>query len=706
MTYRIRRGEDDLGTASLEELLRSREDGALTGGELVQAEGSSDWVMLESLLRPDEPPPLPPLLGSATLPPIIAQPKGRRRIFTILVLVIAGVALAGSALLVRRTLQPGIDPTDSPPPKVPKGMVAASIPIVRAETPTVADVQKRARLFGLRQWLEGYQQRSVRLPKADAANEQFIRVFIDKADDGPEAGSPLKLDEDSLRIGQDTGETDPLILTLAAVYTVNWYRRDELYRRAFAQFPASAHRAYPALFAAVSLMNDSKYDYDQEGELNTSALTLLAKCFKDGSFRPGDQQEIAAIFVDQWGVTFFNRNSKDICATVHAAGADYAWLSLVLDGQAAIADAWAERGTGFSDSVSGQGREFFKRDLATARRSLTQAWKLRPDYPIAACLGISASLDVGIDESRRWFDRAVAAQIDQPDAWANMRWALRPRWYGSTQAELAFGQMAVNTGRFDTDVPRKLFDCVTDLEEETSHAAGSRLFGRHDIWPELQRMYDGYVTAPSQAKLRSGWRASFAIVAYLAGHYDVAAKQLQEINWTLPDASLTSWGVDLSAMSIEVAARTGPLSKEIAAAEVARGSGNRAEAMRRFSALAALKTSDDRTREFIAFRRTQLTEEQHLEDGRWIPLVPAHDHDKDWIYRFGEAHRTPKGDLDVEYGNKGHMLYPKIIIGPDFEVRGSFEVVRSTNTNFQGGIVIGHPDLDGDIDGNRWWASG
>ena len=358
-----------------------------------------------------------------------------------------------------------------------------------------------------------------------------------------------------------------------------------------------------------------------------------------------------------------------MCDVVREAGPAYHWLSLIIEAKRLITDAWKARGGGYINTVSPQGYATFNEDLNQANQFLTQAWQLHPDYPVAASLGVYAVLNQGADGMRMWFDRAMAAQIDSPAAWINMRWGLRPRWYGSTEAELAFGKTALSTGRFDTDVPRKLFDCVTDIEEETPHPWGKRLFGRSDIWPELQRMYAGYTIEPSQAKYRTGWRSSYAIVAYFAGHYDVAAQQLEQIGWQLPAASISSWGEDLSAMPLEVAARTGPLAKEIVDAEKARASGNRAVALRKFAALAALKTSDRRTQEFIRFRLGHLTEEEHLEEGRWISLIPSKDHDEDWVYRFGDAHRTPAGDLDVEYHKKGHMLYPKLQVGSDFEVR-------------------------------------
>ncbi len=75
-----------------------------------------------------------------------------------------------------------------------------------------------------------------------------------------------------------------------------------------------------------------------------------------------------------------------------------------------------------------------------------------------------------------------------------MRWGLRPRWYGSEAALLALGRTAINTGRFDTDVPRKFFDCVADVESEMELPAGRHnIYGRADIWPEFQKMYEGYI---------------------------------------------------------------------------------------------------------------------------------------------------------------------------------------------------------------------
>jgi hypothetical protein len=567
-------------------------------------------------------------------------------------------------------------------------------PLPITKTPTEKDVRARFREFDLRQWFEGYQKRAAHGTAPDPATEEFIRVHIDRIDGGPKAASPLSLEAESIRLTHDPA-TDPLVLTLAAANTPNWYVRGDLYKRALALFPSSGHLAYPAFYADVNLMNDSKYDYDQEGELNTSALERLARCFADGSFQPRDQQEIAALFIDGWGYTFFSRNDAAVCDIVSKAGPSYHWLALVLDGERFIIDAWDARGGGRLDTVSDEQLAKFQRLLGEGGKRLTEAWTLHPDYPVAPNLMIYDSLGgTGVDAMRIWFDRTIAAQIDYPAAWKNMRWGLRPRWYGSRAAELALGKEALGTGRFDTDVPRKLFDCVLDVESWSRLPEGQRIFCQSEIWPSLQAMYEGYVAEPTQLADRTGWRNSFAAVAYLAGHYDVARTQLEALGWKLSPAAITSWGVDLTPMPLEVAARTGPLGPGVAAAEALRIAGDRAGALRQFSELDAKHTTDERSRSFIQLRLSRLTYEEHFEEGKWISMMPASDQDPDWVYSFGDTHRNADGSLDVEYGPKGHMLYPKLQVGANFEVRGRFDVIRSSNTNFQAGIVIGWPKFD------------
>src|SRR5262249_45071235 len=152
------------------------------------------------------------------------------------------------------------------------------------------------------------------------------------------------------------------------------------------------------------------------------------------------------------------------------------------------------------DTVSDQGWKGFAGHLASAHSALEKAWKLHPERALAPAIMIKVAMGESEPEQMRsWFDRAIAAQIDIPMAWSSMRWGLRPRWFGSLDAILALGYRAVDTKRFDTDVPRMLFDCISDVESEQELAPGEHIYGRFDIWPHLQQMYEGYIAESSQA---------------------------------------------------------------------------------------------------------------------------------------------------------------------------------------------------------------
>jgi hypothetical protein len=184
-------------------------------------------------------------------------------------------------------------------------------------------------------------------------------------------------------------------------------------------------------------------------------------------------------------------------------------------------------------------------------------------------------------------------------------------------------------------------------------------------------------------------------VAYFAGKYDVAGTQLEALGWEPRAENMTDWGVDLSLMPQEIAARTGPLGKQVSRAESERKNGDIDGAWKIYSDLTNSPFANTRTKEFIQNRFTQLTAQRVLERGEWISLLPARDNDPDWVFRFGNARVLSDGALQVESGPKGHMLFSRVPVGADFEVRGRFEVVHSANQNFQGGLVLGMPDFDG-----------
>ncbi|MGA9780166.1 MAG: hypothetical protein ACLPRE_01765 [Limisphaerales bacterium] len=699
MNYRMRRQGEDLGVYSLDELRRRRQAGELTGTEYIQEEGRSDWQPLDLVLQQGYrviPPPLPRSAprsgpGQGVVWVIIA---GAGIFFVLFVTFFFYLALN-----FQRGFQASINSSRahrSLNQSSTEGVAVASRPVPwTPNTLTERDVQKRAREFRIRQWVEGYEKRGQRNPACDAEADQFIRVFIARNYGGPEATNQLSLKAESDRLALNPNCTDPLLLTVVADNNIEVFEATHLFERALAAFPGSQHKAYPPLYASVKI---TRFLSDQPGRiptLDTASLKLLEDCFTDGSFLPEDQQEIGEIFIHGWGSRFFGRNGDAVCHIVHQAGPAYEWLALTLDGEREINAAWQARGSGYANTVTREGWQGFSEHLAKARNDLTLAWNMHPDFPLAPCRMMTVALgDSGAEEMRTWFDRTVSAQADYDGAWSEMRWGLRPRWYGSEAALLALGRTAINTGRFDTDVPRKFFDCVADVESEMELPTGRHIYGRDNIWPELQTMYQGYISNTAQQPVVAGWRGSYAIVAYFAGKYDVAAEQLKALDWKLPPEKLTGWGMDLSSMPLEVAARTGPLGKNISAAESNYQNGDLAASLHQFTVLQATTNTDVRTLEFIKIRLAALALEQQLQKGGWVDFMPSGNDDPGWVCSRGKMQRLPDGTLEVRSGSNGHFIFSRARVGSNFEIRGEFEVVHSTTKYFQAGLVMGTPDVD------------
>lgn len=694
MDYHVNRQGQNLGVFPLEEVRSRRRSGEFDGTELVWTGGMAEWRHIDAVLQdPGSARPAPP--------PIPAGANQRRTspaVPWLIALAVVGFfgAMAfvafQTAKVVRSTLH-GAKPSASGRAGDPVAIVSRPL-VWGTNSSTVADVNRRAKAFRERQWLEGYKQRGERSPAYDAAALKFLeswiaQIFTDRATTNYPEVQALG-DE----LATNAACNEPLLLALSGANCLELHEAIHRLDRAWSAFDQSHHRAYPRFYTAVTLAANLREDAPRARALERSALEYFREALTDGSFEPGDQPELGEILVNGWGAGFFSRHSEPLLQALKGTGGKYEWLLLTLQGEHEVKMAWQARGSGWGSTVTSEGWRGFEQHLKEATRYFTAAWKLRPDLPLAPSRMISVAMgNSGLEEMRTWFDRALAAQMDYPGAWSSMRWGLRPRWDGNLDAMLELGVQAVNTRRFDTDVPRKFLDVVADLETEQEIPAGRHIYGQDDIWPRLREVYEGYVREPKQAEWRNGWRSSYTAVAFLAGKYDVARQQLEALNWKPAPQNLSGWERDLSLLPEEVAARTGNASNEVASAEAAYSRRSTPEAARSYSELANRADLDERTRQFVQHRVAALEMEKRFRTGDWVDFLPASAEDPAWDILDGTCRRLPDGAWEVESGPKGHLLYCRARVGSDFEVRGSFDVERSSTKSFQAGLVLGLPEV-------------
>ncbi len=682
MNYHLHYQGQNLGVFPLEELRNRRNSGELTGQEFVWCQGMRDWKTLDSVLNPAS----------------RKKPDG---------LLIVGVAVgvlffllffSGLGYLAVKGFNQGRRAAI----RIPQGtgfesrksaVATASAPIVsNSNTLTAASVLKKEKEFRERQYLESYRKFARHDSPADLDAQNLINSWIisNFGTDTEKKNVPL-LTNWSDTLGSDP---DPVVQLITALEVPELHDGIRRLQQAVDGFQDSKYPGYPKFYANMMLAN--KLIQNRAGrrrDLDAAAVLYLTQALKEGSVQPGDQDDIAETLVYGSGETFFERNGASVYQAVLSAGNSYRWLGLVLQGEFEINEAWKSRGDGYAGSVTQQGWNGFYDHLAKARSCLTEAWKLHPEFPLAPTRMMTVALgDSGLDEMRQWFDRAVMAQIDYQAAWKELRWGLRPRWYGSTDSMLAFGETALRTGRYDTYVPHMFLDTVSDLESELQLPPGEHVYGRADIWPNLQEMYEGYINRASEKQ--NNWRASYSSLAYIAGKYDVAKSQLDALGWKPNRVYLSGWGQDLSLMPLEVAARTGPLGSEIAKAEAARKYGDAARALQLYQTLSHNTNIDQSTAAFVRDRLKTLDIEQRLQSGEWVSMLPDDPAFTGWNIVRGDFHLMPDGSLEVNSAHEGHILYSRARIGKSFEVKGEIITVQSSTGAFQGGVVLGLPEPD------------
>ena len=313
-----------------------------------------------------------------------------------------------------------------------------------------------------------------------------------------------------------------------------------------------------------------------------------------------------------------------------------------------------------------------------------------PDRPEAAYEMIQVSDDAPQDgeNPRFWFDRAVQAQMDYALAYDGMRVHLLPRWGGSYEEMLAFGKEALDTGRYDTEVPVELLYTLVrirrDQRDENGGAGGQAIFERTETDPLLQKMFDGYLSEPSRAGEKTRWEALWAVAADRAGRPEEARRHLEAAGYRLTDEAAFQIADEETPAEFvaRVVQRASP-----AAADIARGD-QRRDAFDVQGALAAYKAALVRDRSpraaaALARKVVPLEQERRLATGEWVAFLPASPDLAGWKTELGSWRLDSDGSLVGVAGVRGLLLVSDARVGPEFEIRGRIKA-RDLRVGFGG----------------------
>ena len=106
---------------------------------------------------------------------------------------------------------------------------------------------------------------------------------------------------------------------------------------------------------------------------------------------------------------------------------------LMAEAKAENSAAWKCRGGGYVGKVTEEGWKGFYEHLGKATNLLEQAYRLHPELPETSALMMEVKAPIDKDAMNTWFDRVLALEVDNPDAWQTLMFYSLPRWWGSVQ---------------------------------------------------------------------------------------------------------------------------------------------------------------------------------------------------------------------------------------------------------------------------------
>jgi hypothetical protein len=277
---------------------------------------------------------------------------------------------------------------------------------------------------------------------------------------------------------------------------------------------------------------------------------------------------------------------------------------------------------------------------------------------------------------------------------------LLPRWGGSYEEILGFGREALDTGRFDTEVPLYALRAVTkiylDQKDMVGGAGGTPIYEWPDTYPMLVRLLEGYLKEPKQACCKARFESLWTIVADHAGKPQEALAHLKAAGFQLTsEAASHLEGETRDEFMARIALAAGH-----GAADARRGDSLRLafENGGALEAYRAAMSKDPSPRTAPALRRwvAALETEERLGRGDWVPILPQSDALEGWRPLMGTWHVERDGALTGTAGARGLLMVSDARVGPNFEMKGRVEMAASTNGAFQGGFAFGHPAWEKD----------
>lgn len=329
------------------------------------------------------------------------------------------------------------------------------------------------------------------------------------------------------------------------------------------------------------------------------------------------------------------------------------WVLDVLDGRLEVERAWDDRGSDVAPNVTEAGWKGFYEHLTKARDSLVAAYKLAPHLPESSRHMITVAMGGGQrfgEDPKTWFDRAIAAQMDDQDAYGRMLNALLPRWGGDYGQMYELGVHAVQTDRYDTMAPAQYYRAVESIALD-SGSNWPALLARPGVYDGMAEVADKYGAAKAKTRWSDQWAVSFrAALAWHAGKYAESRRFFDRAGDHVEPTAFAELGIqNASTVMGQVYLLTDPHAADATKAEADFKAGRYDQAIKAFQAIAAAPDTHPRAKHYLDARIHASASLAAFARGEWADVQPDKDLN-DWVKRGGIWRLADDGSVHGEVG--------------------------------------------------------
>jgi hypothetical protein len=399
----------------------------------------------------------------------------------------------------------------------------------------------------------------------DPQEGAFMRAVVNFWAGNPEFGIPPELKQQASAIDINT-VSDPLLLIMIGTCDPNPELRNVAFNKAVSLLPNTTYPKFIWFVVAANAgqaAHQAEADPEHQAARDALSLKYLDEGLRDDSFLPNDMSALRWRFESGSSLDLLSRQRQKMVDIVGGSPKVDSWVKDYIAGVNFVEEAWASRGSGWSNTVSQQGWQGFSQNLALARSRLVKSWNENPHDPAAAAEMITVCMGENeeTDTMRSWFDRAVAAEFDYMGAYDKMMTGLRPRWLGSYDDMNAFGRECAATQRYDTLVPYErvvvTLDNAEDQNADDQNDHGAQ-YQNPDLANEVLTVLDKYFAEPNPPIPVAYAHTIAAIVAHKAGRMDEVKKHLAAIDYKPTVTPFLTKLDDLRQLAAQAQAMGGP----------------------------------------------------------------------------------------------------------------------------------------------------